>query len=719
MRYPLIIATVSLLGLVSLPHGLLPAAETWAVPVIELPAVSQHPALACDAEELARLRAAYRGEGAEQRTVAALVAQADRALRSPLVFPPRGGQHNQWYQCEKCQTALKTIDPEHHQCPSCQHIYTGAPYDDVIFSRTHNGNLQNMVTAAWAYAITEQPTYAEFARRVLLGYAERYTTYPYHAADLSDDPQRSRSGGHLFEQTLNEAAAFANAVGPAYDLIHDWSGLSQADHQTVRTGLLVPMLENIARHAAGKSNWQTWHNAAFIWGGGLLRDEAWIRRAISDPENGFVFQLQTSVMEEGMWYENSWGYHFYTLSAMIEIAEAARRLNIELWSHPALKKMFTVALEYTMPDGRFPRFGDDTGTSIVGATWYLEHAYRAYRDPAMLPYLSQEPSRQSILFGRKPGPPPEPPQLSSRLFPGAGHAILRTQGEANLAAAITFGPYGGFHGHLDKLSFVLFGYGRELGYDPGRARSQAYRLPIHRDWYKATLSHNTVLVDGRSQQPAAGTLVSFAATEHFAAVVADCSEAYPGVRHRRLLCLTPDYLAVLDDLHSDAPHRYDWVYHNRADGVACDVASQPVAHLALEFPGQEYLQSLQQGQTEQAIRVRFTDEAGDTLLLVARNPNGASTETTVTVGDGVGASVAERIPLALVTRHGPAVQFAAVIAPSLAGAPVPVSAVDLQVVDGTRHLRVERGTVADLIVLDPQGNTQLNVGGRDISWPAR
>jgi len=84
MRYPLIIATVSLLSLVSLLHGLLPAADAWAVPAIELPAVRQHPALACDAEELARLRAAYRGEGAEQRTVASLVARADRAIRSTI-----------------------------------------------------------------------------------------------------------------------------------------------------------------------------------------------------------------------------------------------------------------------------------------------------------------------------------------------------------------------------------------------------------------------------------------------------------------------------------------------------------------------------------------------------------------------------------------------------------------------------------------------------------
>ena len=65
-----------------------------------------------------------------------------------------------------------------------------------------------------------------------------------------------------------------------------------------------------------------------------------------------------------------------------------------------------------------------------------------------------------------------------------------------------------------------------------------------------------------------------------------------------------------DDLQSEVPHRYDWVYHNRASGVACDVADKPIARLDPEFSGQEYLQQLQQGQTNQPIRVRFQTARG-------------------------------------------------------------------------------------------------------------
>ena len=356
-----------------------------------------HPFLACTAEELGRLRQAYRGQGAERDIVAARVKEAERFVGEPVEFPPRGGQHNQWYQCDKCEIALRTVDATHHQCPKCGKVYSGPPYDDVIFSQQHSRNLQRMVTAAWAYAISEDKRFAEYAAKVLLGYAQRYEQYPYHSASLD---AKSRSGGHLFEQTLNEAADLAGEIGPAYDLIHDSGVLSAADHQAIREGLLLPMLRNIDKNKTGKNNWQTWHDAALIWGGALVRDPAWVQKAIADPQNGFLYQMGVSVSKEGMWYENSWGYHFYTLGALVNIAETARRLGIDLWSNERLKKMFTLPVYYTMADGMLPRFGDDTSSSVRRVGRLFEPAYHAYQDPQILALLGERTSFESLLLGR-------------------------------------------------------------------------------------------------------------------------------------------------------------------------------------------------------------------------------------------------------------------------------------------------------------------------------
>ncbi len=702
---------VSLVSVLACVLGPWPVgADDWQPPKVALPQRLVHPVIACTPAELSRLQAAFRGTGPEHRVVAEVVQRAAQNLGRPLTFPPRGGQHNQWYQCEKCQLGLKTIDDTHHRCPRCDKVYSGEPYDDVVFARQHVGNLQRMTDAAWAYAVTGEEKFAQAAAAVLLGYAARYSTYPYHTAARS--VLSGRSGGHLFEQTLNEANHLADQIAPAFDLIHDAPCLSDADRAAIRNGLIAPMLENMDRHKAGKSNWQTWHNAGMLAGGAVLGDERWVAKAICDPKNGFLFQMQASVSAEGMWYENSWGYHFYTLGALVRIVEGARRLGIDLWSHPTLRKMFTLPIEYALPDGSLPRFGDDVRSSVRAASDYLEYVWPVSRDPRLLPHLNERPTWNSILLGRTPEPRPARPQLDSRLFPSAGHAILRTAGPGQLAAAMTFGPYGGFHGHYDKLSFVFFGHRCELGMDPGRAASQAYRLPVHSRWYKASLGHNLVLVDRASQRAAAGELECFSDSAvpagSCAVAAARCQEAYPGVLHRRLLCLRSDYLLVVDQLSADQPRRFDWVYHNRGSAVEAAAATRAV-DLSQAFPGAEYLANVKTGSTNAPIAVRFDDASVSLQALIAAD--GASE---VLTGDGVGASVLDRVPLVMIGRHGTAACFAAALEPIPAGQSPTIKTVKQEVSTDQIRVTVQKGNRVDQVTFTAAGKVTVQSDGEQV-----
>jgi len=680
-------------------------AAAWAPPPVRLPEPLRHPVVACTEAERGRLRAAWKSKGAEHHAVAGIVRRADAALKDDLAFPPRGGQHNQWYQCEACQMGLKTIDAAHHKCPKCGKVYTGPPYDDVLYEHRHYRNLQNLRAAAWAWAVTGEEKYADLARRVLLGYAERYRAYPYHDSRCRTGKTASRSGGHLFEQTLNEASAMVREIAPAYDLVHD--ALSEADRARIRDGLLLPMLRNIDKHKAGKSNWQTWHNAGMLWGGGVLGDAAWVEKAVGQPGNGFAYQMEAGVTADGMWYENSWGYHFYTLSAMIQMAEGGRRLGLNLWSHPALAKMFTLPVRYAMADGSLPRFGDDVHSTVASLRYRVAPAAAAYRDGRLAAVLPKTPTWDTVMLGLEPGEGTAAVPTGSEVFRAAGHAVLRTRGEAGLTAAMTFGPYGGFHGHLDKLSFVLFGRGRELGVDPGRARSQAYRLPIHRHWYKATVGHNTVLVDGASQQPAAGRLLAFAATDSRAAAVAACDAAYAGVRHVRAFCLTPTYLLVVDRLAGQKARAFTWTYHNRGSAVRCETIEAEAVAGDHPHPWWGYIQSKRAGSVAGPIRLAFVGKDVTTHLAAD-----AADGTDVLTGDGPCASVLDRVPLVMLTRRGKTARFACVLEPVKAGAEPAVTGVDVVRRGEGLHVRVHRRDGEDALDLTDAGHVRLTCGGK-------
>jgi hypothetical protein len=224
-----------------------------------------------------------------------------------------------------------------------------------------------------------------------------------------------------------------------------------------------------------------------------------------------------------------------------------------------------------------------------------------------------------------------------------------------MSALLTFAPFGGFHDHFDRLSFVWHAFGRERGVDPGRARSQAYRLPIHGGWYRATLAHNTVVVDGRSQQENGGELLGFVEGEDFVAVAARTVAAWPGVVHARALCMTDDYLLVLDRLTGDRDHRFDWIYHDRGPGLSCAVATGAVAGAA-GLRGEEFVAWIAEGRTEDGVEVGFGRDEGGAVLRVA-----AGGATTVRLGTGPLQSVDDRAPFVALERRGMAVTFAGVL----------------------------------------------------------
>ncbi|MFW6155308.1 MAG: heparinase II/III domain-containing protein [Planctomycetota bacterium] len=682
------------------------SAAAWEPPAVTAASLSRRPCLAATPDELARLRDAWKAGGAAREALADVFARVDAAIDDGVEIPPAGGQHNQWYQCDDCQRGLETVDAHHHRCPKCGTVYSGYPYDNVLYKTRHNKLGYRINEAGWAYAVTGDERYARFVAERLLAYARLYQQWPLQSAHVGkkDAPltgAQRRVGGRIIPQTLSEAM-WVTWTAPAYDLVRDSGVLTDDQRRTIERDLFAAMAEQIGGHKAGKSNWQTWHNAALLHAGAVIGDTALVNRAVRDPDNGFAHQMAVSVLPEGMWYENSWGYHYYTLLGMTRLTEGARRLGLDLYSHPRLERMFLVGFDYRLSNGQLPRFGDDTGRTpdhdVVN-----EIAYHAYRDDRLLSTLPSEPTFDSVLYGRDTDRKAEAPPMTSTLFPGAGHAILHTDGPGRLSAAVTFGPYGGFHGHFDKLSFVFTGYGAELGVDPGRARSQAYRLPIHRQWYKSTLGHNAVLVDGRDQQPAAGVLRGYAADAHYAAVAAGAGEAFDAAAHERFCLLTDRYLLVVDELAATdgKSHDYAWLYHNRSRrfvpyGLP---VVRPLADV-LDHPGTAYVGEVGSWDAPPGEAVRGCFLGEDVLVHLFNTVEGDRVGNWFS--DGPAGSVDDRAALVLLAARGPRVRYATVLEPTpFGGKPTPRS-VRITTEGGVLTVEVS-GSDAPLRVVFPEG----------------
>lgn len=585
------------------------------LPHVELPKRHSSPLIACTKEELERLQLAYNNQ--EGKPVKSLVNRAKTYLNEKIVIPPDGGQHQTLYQCRKCESALQYQNNQ-HTCPHCKRKFSGIDYDRVIYGRQHNRIGRKMLDLSWAYVITKNEEFAQSVIDLLIQYSNSYQSYPIRGHSRFHFIWNWISGGRLFSQTLSEATFCAQFLAPSYDLVYSSKYLTQDKHQKVQENLFKPLLKSIDRFHAGKNNWQSWHNAALLWGGVVLNDPQWVSKAIyegyqspgtfrlmtkithwwnQEPStgNGFLYQLKASLNDDGIWYENSWGYHFYALQALSLTAEGARRIGIPLWEIESLKKMFLTPAQFTMPDGYLPRFGDDVHTKITTYQQLYESAYFHFKDKRLLPYLSQQNNWNSILYGREIKhdliEETQSSKMKSADFPSTGQIILRSEGKAGITLAIPYGKHGGFHSHFDRLSFVMFAYKKEVALDSGRAKVQAYSLPIHKHWYRNTISHNAILVDGKQQKATSASLIYKHLSDNLNIAVFDGSTLFKGVHYIRTFITSGSFVIVIDQLKGHQTHQYDLVYHSPAKRFASHEKLKPSSISNLRS-GAKYLKNI-------------------------------------------------------------------------------------------------------------------------------
>ncbi|MCX6598130.1 MAG: alginate lyase family protein [Acidobacteria bacterium] len=475
-----------------------------------------------------------------------------------LELPPEGGQWSLWDVCPVHGVSLRYSPPDIKTCPVDGRRYSGWPFDQVTFGRRHNDLAGAARDLALAWQWTGEAAFAEQAAWILKQYAARYNTYVLH----DKDNRNTRGGARAHAQTLDEAV-WAIPLVWAYDLLSGSGALEAADRLRIESELLRPLVQTIQRNDAGESNWQSWHNAAIGAVGFALADSRLIAEAL-DGKSGFRFQMSKSVTPDGFWYEGAWGYHFYALDPLLQLALMARQAGMDLFAEASLRGMFTGPLSMAFPNGALPAFNDSGEISLYSQDRLYEVAAATYGEERLAaPLGTRTRGLWALLWGLSELPKVRLEGLPSLVLADSGYAVLRAPGSAEGHTVIVkFGPHGGWHGHYDKPSFVSWYNGATMAVDPG---TQSYAAPTHDTWDKVTVAHNTVVVDETTQGEATGELL-WSELEHpvYRAVKVSAGPAYRAARLERTMVVTAGYaLDVFEVQATDGQdHTFDWIYHN-------------------------------------------------------------------------------------------------------------------------------------------------------------
>jgi len=420
---------------------------------------------------------------------------------------------------------------------------------------------------AIAAALEENEGQAKQVIDFLHGVAQQYASWPQH-----EDGSRILANLHIEKMLVGNLAA-------AYDLCVELAGTSAGMQDTIANGLFRPSVEEICWHPVHLMCGNH-HLAALIGSlsiGGAIGEPLYIHDAFyghtyndGTRSSGIAHQLTHDFLGDGMHWERTLGYHFFSLYSISRFAWIAERLGTDLWHRawPAttearkdfehqgfdasgdkfMRDYFLAPLFMAHSDGSVAPIGDSSLMHIHElAAWgpLYEPAWNRYGDERFAWMLAevykQVQQRQGVDYQPRGSGDPQyigihnfvfveneelPPgnfDLSkpvrfcltgqhlgkSTLYPSSGYAVLRSDALDPKANNITFryGPHHAGHQHPDLLGIVWECDGAAALIDP--LMGAQFESGLHGGWHKQTVAHNTIAIDGISHRPQGASIEAY------------------------------------------------------------------------------------------------------------------------------------------------------------------------------------------------------------------
>lgn len=468
-----------------------------------------------------------------------------------------GWGHN--YFCAECSSEI-TFDlnqPHAHICPSCGYRNEGCDFDEAWVYRYRHRLASDLSAVSLVYLRTKEEKYLSFICDTLSFYAKNYHDFPIHG--------RWAGKGKIMGQSLCEAV-WAIYVLKALELIKPF--LDKAFTAMLKEKLFDPLCALIDSQANSIHNIPLWLKSAVGISALFFSDDTLLEKA-TDGEYGIENQLEKGISSDFIWHENSLHYHFYALEGVTEFCRflllyktdcADKRFGHLL---KTVEEMYAAPVKIAFDTLRLPNPNDGwpdislytyTGQYLLANSLFhnTSIAYAAAKT-VKAPQETNSEALPGILYGygnEHAAGKKESVNLGDSCF-----ALLRN---GFVEVFLKYGLLVKSHSHPDIMGIEIAGLSHDLS-------NSGYGNSLTPDWYRHTISHNTVAVDGKDQEHIIKGKTLECSAEP-GSITARAEGVYTGTDMQRSLriCNESPVSCLLYDrflVHSNNEHSYDYIIH--------------------------------------------------------------------------------------------------------------------------------------------------------------
>lgn len=608
--------------------------------------------LALTPKDRRELRKRWLLESRAERVLDNLIVEADEQASGPLLIPDDGGTWTNGYRCPDHGVFLEMVNLHKHRCPIDQKIWTGKEFDSALATFLHLEASHQAWIQALAYTLSGNLSYAARVRDILMGYSQKYPGYPLH----DESGNYYARGGKAFGQTLDEAIWLIDLVR-AYDLLRGSGVLSLVESKQIEENLFRSAMHVVEGNDLGISNIQNWHNSAIFLAALILGDAPTASRVVRGA-TGIQEQALLGIDSDGLWYEGSFGYHFYAFRAMLPMLQAMQRIGFDL-DVTRVETMLDMPLRASFPDGSLAMLNDGSLQTFANN---LRNDYEQaipfwpradFCGP--LNEYGRGQSYESVIYGVANLPFQDSLDYPGINFEDAGVAVLRSGPKSDrTTATVDYGAHGGFHGHYDKLGLSVWHKSKPILIESGAI---GYGTAESDGYYTRTLAHNTVVIDGQDQAESEGRLENYDLQGENAWMIVTANDAYPGIELRRQV-LSSEWGHIVDGVLVNAPNPVvvDYVLHS-ADKIVHSYTTVP-GDLGYDGP-YDFLTDVQTAVLGQDLKFRFEGPDGNATFNIIGEPG-----TRIFLAKAPGFPVGSRHDVLIVRRQASHVVFGSTITES-------------------------------------------------------